>query len=62
MEGWIAEAVGLMHIKKITQVELAERLGLTREYVSMVLNGKKTPKDAEEKFSKMIRKIAEERA
>lgn len=46
-EQWTAKAVGLMHAHKITGGRLAERMGIRREYLSEILNGKRTPKDAE---------------
>ncbi len=48
---WIANIVGKMHINKITNIELSEQLNCTPQYVSMVLNGKKTPKSAEKRFN-----------
>ena len=47
MDSWIANAVGEMHINKIGNKELAKKLGVTAEYVSMMLNGKKKPAHAE---------------
>lgn len=47
MEHWIAEAVGKMHIHKIQQRDVAAYLGITEEYLSMILNGKRAPKKAE---------------
>ncbi len=46
---WTAEVVGQMHIHNITQQELAEELGCTREYVNIILNGKRSPAGIEEK-------------
>ncbi len=47
MDQWIAEAVGKMHINKVQQRDVAKKLGVTEEYLSMILNGKRTPKNAE---------------
>ena len=41
---WTGRVVGLLHTHRITQAELAFELGLTAQYVSMVLNGKKSSK------------------
>lgn len=57
MEQWIAEAVGKMHINKITQTQLAEQLGVTNDYVWMILNGKKCPKNAEPRIKEAIDKL-----
>lgn len=61
MENWIAEAVGKMHINHITQKDIAERLGVTNDYISMILLGKKTPKNAEERITNAINEIIAER-
>lgn len=47
---WTGDLVGQMHKLKITKKQLAEKLGVTPEYVSMVLNGHRAPVGAEEKF------------
>ncbi len=59
MENWIAKAVGLMHINKITNKELAAKLGVTSEYISMLLNGKKSTKKAEKDILSAIDEIIE---
>ena len=47
---WICDLVGKMHKWKISKKMLAEHLGVTPEYVSMVLNGHREPAGAEGKF------------
>lgn len=54
---WIAMAVGLMHINKITNAELAEELNIAPTYLSAILNGKREPKGIEEKIFNAIEKI-----
>ena len=61
MEQWIAEAVGKMHINKITQTQLADRLGVTNDYIWMILNGKKSPKNIESRVMTAIDEIIAER-
>lgn len=61
MDSWIEKTVGKMHINKITQVELSQKIGWTREYVSMILNGIKSPAGAEERINKAIDAIISER-
>ncbi|MBR6793375.1 MAG: hypothetical protein IKM48_03325 [Clostridia bacterium] len=39
MENWIADVVGKMHIHKVSQTELAERCGRSRENINRILNG-----------------------
>ena len=61
MHSWIAKAVGKMHINKITQAQLAQKMGVTREYITMILNGIKNPKDAEKRINAAIDEIIAER-
>lgn len=56
-ETWTAEAIGLMHTYRITGGKLAEHMGIRREYLSQILNGKRTPKDAEEKIMSAIKEM-----
>ena len=58
---WTAHLIGIMHLHKITKRCLAGQLGFTPEYVSMVLNGHRTPEGAEERFSKAVQEIIENR-
>ena len=59
---WIADLVGKMHKFKISKTQLAEELGVTREYVSMVLNGHREPTGAKEKFGAAVDRIIERRS
>ena len=47
---WTAELVGQMHQHRISKTQLADHMGVTREYVSMVLNGHREPTGAEQRF------------
>lgn len=57
MDNWIEKAVGKMHTHKITQIKLAEHLGLTNDYISMIFRGVKNPKGAKEKILTAIDEI-----
>ena len=50
IELWMGEAVKLMHLNHIRYKDLAAQLGVSLGYVTMVLNGKRSPAGAEEKF------------
>ena len=58
---WTGRIVGLLHTHKITQTELANELGLTAQYISMVLNGKKTSKGIDERMEAAIQAIVDRR-
>ena len=61
-EAWTGSIVGLLHTHKIKQAELAQEMGLTAQYVSMVLNGKKNPKDIKDRMEDAIRTIVKRRS
>ena len=60
MSNWIASAVGKMHINKISNIELAKKMNVTPQYISMILNGKKSTKNAESRINDAIDSIISE--
>lgn len=58
---WIGELVGQMHNNKISKSQLAEHMGVSREYVSMILNGHRDPAGAESRFRSAVAEIIEEK-
>ena len=61
METWIANVVGKMHVNKISNIELAKKLNVTPQYISELLNGKKSPKGAEERITAAVEEIIAEK-
>ena len=61
MQNWISQVVGKMHVNKITQIEVAKKMGVCNDYVSMILTGKKSPKDAEQRINDAIDAILSDR-
>ena len=61
MSNWIAETVGLMHINKITNIELGQEMGVTPQYISEILNEKKSPKDIEPRVRAALQRIISNR-
>lgn len=59
---WTGELIGKLHNHQITCKELAAKLGVHEKYVSAVLNCKKTPKDAEQRFNAALDELIAERA
>lgn len=57
---WIGDLVGQMHKYRIPKKQLAEHMGVTPEYVSMVLNGHREPAGAEQKFRQALEEIISE--
>ncbi len=54
---WTGNLVGLMHDHKISNNQLANHMGLTYQYVSMVLNEKRDPPGAKERFESALKEI-----
>lgn len=61
-ENWTGGIVAALHVHGIKQAELAEEMDLTIQYVSMVLNGKRTPEGMKERMEAAIGAIIERRA
>ena len=56
---WTGDLVGLMHIYRISIQMLADELGVTDRYVSMVLNGHREPSGAKERFEAAANRLIE---
>ena len=61
MDNWISEAVGEMHVHKITNILLAKKMGIRPTYLSMILNGKRSPKGADKRILNAIQEIISEK-
>ena len=57
---WTGDLVGLMHVHKINNKMLADSLGVTEAYVSMILNGHREPNGAEERLTSAVNKLISE--
>lgn len=60
-EKWTGVLVGKMHNAKITQQDIADELGTTKAYVSMILNGTKTPKNARKRLEEAFKAACEKK-
>lgn len=60
-EKWTGRLVGRMHNERITYEEVAKELGVTRNYVSMVLNGNRKPPNAKERLQAAVDNIVKRR-
>lgn len=60
-EEWTGRIVGQLHTHRITQAELAAEMGVTAQYISMVLNGKKSPKGIDIRMGTAIQAIVDRR-
>ena len=50
-----------MHNEKITYDDVAEKLGVSKAYVSMILNGSRKPNNIRKRFEETIKLIIAER-
>lgn len=56
---WIGDFVGRMHQNKVTITQVAEEMDVTREYLSMILNGHRSPKGAEQRMNEALDRLIE---
>lgn len=60
-EHWTGRVIGRMHNHNITMQELADRMGITKAYVSMLLNSKRNPPGIREKMESTVAEMIKER-
>lgn len=58
---WTGELVSKMHIHGVKRKEIAEKLGCTRASVTMILNGTRSPSDAQSRYETAVDAIIAER-
>ena len=56
---WLGDIVGRMHRNRITITQVAHEMGVTREYISMILNGHREPDGARERLEAAVEAIIE---
>jgi transcriptional regulator with XRE-family HTH domain len=56
---WTGEFVGRMHINGVTKTQLAQEMGVSREYVSMILNGHRNPDGIEQRMNDALSNLIE---
>lgn len=54
---WTADVIGEMHLNSITARELAAEAKIDYRYLSMILNGHRSPKNAETKCRKALARL-----
>ena len=60
-EEWTGELIGKMHNANVTYYDLANEIGCGKAYISMLLNGKRNPKDARERLCSAFDRVIEKR-
>ena len=56
---WIGDFVGRMHRHRVTITQIAQEMGITREYLSMILNGHREPPDIEKRLNDALDSVIE---
>lgn len=54
---WTGDAVKLMHLYGITRKEVADELGVTNAYITMVLNGRQVKDKTKDRINSALLKI-----
>lgn len=59
---WICDFVGRMHQYRVTITQLSQEMAVTREYLSMILNGHRAPAGAEQRMNEALDRIIKMRS
>ena len=58
---WTGDVVGTLHLHNIEIRELAAKMGCAPEYLGIILNGTREPKNAEDKVTQALEELLNER-
>lgn len=58
---WTGDIIGKLHVYGLSIKELAESMGYTHEYLSVILNGKREPKGIQEKVECAVNRLIEQK-
>ena len=61
MDKWTGILIGKMHNARVSYDEMAAEIGCSKAYISMVLNCKKKPANARERFNRAFTAIIDRR-
>lgn len=61
-ETWTGELICKMHNARITKGDLAQEMGVSKPYVSMVLNGVRNTKGMQERMEIAVARIIQRRS
>lgn len=54
---WIGDFIGRMHRHRVKITQIAQEMGVTREYLSMILNGHREPPGIEKRMNDALDEI-----
>lgn len=58
---WTGVLIGKMHNAHVSRKDLADKLGVGKAYITMILNGQRNPKNAKEMLTSAFDEIAKEK-
>lgn len=61
IEKWTGHLVGKMHNEQVTFDELAKEMGVTKSYISMILNGARKPDGIRQKMEAALDAVISKR-
>ena len=56
---WIGDFVGRMHCHRVTITQISQEMGVSREYLSMILNGHREPSGIEDRMNAALNSVIE---
>lgn len=56
-EKWTGRLIGRMHNERITYEQLANEMGVSKAYISMILNGKRKPPNIQKRMETALEAI-----
>lgn len=60
-EKWTGRLIGKMHNEMVSQDDLAKELGVTKAYVSMILNSRRKPDGIQERIEAAFESVVSKR-
>lgn len=60
-EKWTGDLIGKMHNNRVTYDDVAAEMGVTKCYVSMILNGKRKPPDIQRRMEDAVNAVIRRR-
>lgn len=60
-EKWTGNLIGKMHNNRITYDDLAKEMGVTKAYISMILNGARKPEGIRAKMESAVQSIIQQK-
>ena len=60
-EKWTGNLIGKMHNNRVTYDDLAAEMGVTKAYISMILNGYRKPPEAKKRLEDAFNSIIQKR-